>query len=257
MGIFGKLLGKDQDKNAINSPANNDAKPIANATIANAPSHATEQDLLEYYVGICFDKQADLYEAIGDNAWNADLKACEISFGEGKTYAVQTLGTYSHQSNSWLWAWANKQADWPDSVQTKANQLKAYGDANHIDIFSNGSFGAPISDVHLIGLIASGLFASSAYYIADYGQGAMLYLIEGDKLAAAKNQHARVITVIPQMISAYEMNHKMAITHYLNAKNYTISSDAGKLSAEKNGNSLIAQFDELNRLTNLDGQLNP
>lgn len=49
LGIFGKLLGKDQDKNAINSPANNDAKPIANATIANAPSHATEQDLLEYY----------------------------------------------------------------------------------------------------------------------------------------------------------------------------------------------------------------
>jgi hypothetical protein len=246
VGIFGKLFGnKDADKAAVNTVS----------AIPNAPDNATEQDLIERYAGIVFDKQADLYETIGDNAWDADLVIGEITFGDGKNYPVQTLGTYSHSSNSWLWAWANNKADWPDSVQTQARQLKAYGEANHIDILSNGSFGTTMADVHLIGLIASGLFAASAYYIADYGQGAMLFTITTNKLMPAKNEHARVITVIPQMILAYEMNHKLAITHYLNAKNYVISHDKNTITGTKNGNSVMLEFDELNRFTKLNGQM--
>jgi glycine/serine hydroxymethyltransferase len=133
--------------------------------------------------------------------------------------------------------------------------LKVYGEQNNIDIFVNGSFGAPISDAHLIGLIASGLFQSSAYYVADYGQGAMLFTIKTDKLVAAKNEQARILTVIPQMISAYDMHHKNAITHYLKAKNYAISQDKNTLTATKNANSLIVEFDDLGRMTNLNGQI--
>jgi hypothetical protein len=255
MGIFGKLFGNNDAENA--SKTNEEIAPATsnNSTITNAPQNATEQDLIERYAGISFDKQADLYEAIHDNAWNADLDIGEISFGPSLNYPVQTLGTYSHQSNNWLWAWANKQADWPESVQVQANQLKAYGEANNIALFTMDSIDTQIGDVHLIGQIATGLFDASAYYVADYGQGAMLFLLKTDKLPAAKNEHARVITVIPQLISAYEMNHKTAITHYLNAKNYTITQDKDTLSATKNGNSLIAEFDELNRLTNLNGQV--
>jgi hypothetical protein len=255
MEIFGKLFGKNNaDKDTLNVATRSENTSNTIPAIRNAPSDVTEQDLIERYAGIAFDKQADLYEAIGDNAWNADLDIGEISFGAGKNYPVQTLGTYSHSSNSWLWAWANNKADWPDSVKTQAHQLKAYGEANKIDILSNGSFGTQMTDVHLIGLIASGLFNASAYYIADYGQGVMLFTITTDKLAAAKNEHARVITVIPQMIAAYEMNHKQAITHYLSAKNYVVSHDKNTVTGIKNGDSLILEFDEQNRLANLNGK---
>ena len=258
MGIFGKLFGDNDAKKGVEKLANDVPNVSANSNtsaIPNAPQNTSEQDLIERYAGISFDKQADLYETIGDNAWNADLDIGEISFGAGKNYPVQALGTYSHQSNNWLWAWANKQADWPQSVQIQANQLKAYGEANTIELLTMPSINTPMNDVHLIGLISTGLFDASAYYVADYGQGAMLFLLKTDKLAAAKNEHARALTVIPQMISAYEMNHKNAITHYLNAKNYTISHDKNTLTAAKNGNNLIAEFDELGRLTNLNGQM--
>ncbi len=258
MSIFGKLFGnKDAVKAAANVATGSENIPATstNSTIPDAPSNASEQDLIEHYAGIVFDKQTDLYEAIGDNAWSVDLDIGEISFGEGKNYPVQTLGTYSHSSNTWLWAWANEKADWPDSLQMQARQLKAYGEANRIDILSNGSFGTTTADVHLIGLIASGMFGASAYYIADYGQGAMLFTITTDKLTPAKNEHARVITVIPQMISAYEMNHRQATTHYLNAKNYAISNDKNTMTGIKNGNSVIVEFDEQNRLISLNGQI--
>jgi hypothetical protein len=254
MGILGKLFGNAASEKTENPPEN-----IVNATtfsaIPNAPHNTSEQDLIERYAGISFHKQADLHDTIGDNAWNADLDAGEISFGEGKNYPVQALGTYSHQSNNWLWAWANKQADWPQSVQIQANQLKAYGEVNNIELLTMPSINTPVSDLHLIGLIATGLFDASAYYVADYGQGAMLFLLKTDKLTAAKNEQARALIVIPQMISAYEMNHKNAITHYLNAKNFSIVHDKTTLTAIKNGNSLVAEFDALGRLSNVNGQL--
>jgi hypothetical protein len=256
MSIWGKLFGSNDKKKAsvgIETDTVNATIKINSAAIPNAPSNVTEQDLIELYAGISFDKQADLYEAIGDSAWNADLDIGEISFGAGKNYPVQTLGTYSHSSNSWLWAWANDKADWPDSVLTQAGQLKTYGETNNIDILSNRSFGTQMSDVHLIGLIASGLFDASAYYIADYGQGAMLFTITTDKLATANNEHARVMTIIPQMISAYDMNHKKAITYYLEAKKYAVSHEKNIMTCTKNGNTVIAEFDEGNRLVNLSG----
>jgi hypothetical protein len=259
MGILGKLFGNAASEKTENAPEN-----IGNATsgqatqssaIPNAPQNTSEQDLIERYAGISFHKQADLYDTIGDNAWNADLDAGEISYGEGKNYPVQALGTYSHQSNNWLWAWANKQADWPQRVQIQANQLKAYGEANNLELLTMPSINTPINDVHLIGLIATGLFDASAYYVADYGQGAMLFLLKTDQLVAATNEQARALTVIPQMISAYEMNHKNAIMHYLNAKSYSITHDKNTLTAAKNGNSLTVEFDALGRLTNLNGQI--
>lgn len=254
MGLFGKLFGDNDVTKLENKTIKVSETP--SITIPNAPSHATEQSLIELYAGIAFDKQADLYETIGNNAWNVYLDIGEISFGADLNFAVQALGTYSHQSNSWLWAWANDKADWPESVRVQSQQMKAFGEQNNIDIFVNGSFGAPISDLHLIGLIASGLFQSSAYYVADYGQGAMLFTIKTDKLIAAKNEHARILTVIPQMISAYDMHHQTAVTSYLVAKKYEISQDKNILTATKNSNSLIAEFDELGRLSNLKGKIN-
>lgn len=224
MGIFGQLFAKNESAQTTNAPADSIPNaPISHAPILNAPSPTTEQDLIERFIGIALDKQTDLYDVIGDNNWAANLDIAQLSFAEDKKFSIQTLGTYSHQSNSWLSAWANKQTDWPENVRVQSHQLKLYGEQNNVDIFSHGSFGAPISDVHLIGQLASGLFASSAYYIADYGDGAMLFLLNAGQLPAAKNEHARVITMIPQMISAYEMNHKNAILHYLTAKSYSIS----------------------------------
>jgi hypothetical protein len=258
MSILGKLFGdNDVKKTSMDVATSTVKEPIKsnNSALPNAPSDLTEQDLIELYAGVSFDKQADLYEAIGDNAWNANLDIGEISFGAGKNYSVQTLGTYSHSSRSWLWAWANDKADWPDSVLTQARQLKTYGETNNVDILSNRSFSTQISDVHLIGLIASGLFNTSAYYIADYGQGAMLFTITTDKLTAAKNEHARVITIIPQMISTYDMNHKKAISHYLEAKKYTISHEKNTITGAKNGSKVVADFNEENRLVNLSGHV--
>ncbi len=244
MGFLNKLFGNEGEAEQPNeSKAQQDQIPCK-----------TEQELLERYGGIGFEKQLDFADVIGNHSWNVDMQTGEITFGPGLTFPIQVLGTFSHSSETWLWAWANTQSGLPENLLQQANQLQKYGAENEIDLLNISQFDATTDDLHLIGMVASGMFGASAYYIADYGQGAMVVTIKSDLVdKARKDDHYRIATVFPQLISQFEMNHKAALSNYLNTKGYAVLEDGAKLTGTKNGNTITAEFDEFDRLTKLAG----
>ncbi len=245
MGLFNKLFGKQEsNSNPVNEP---------NTTAQLTPCK-TEQELLERYGGIALEKQLHLGEIIGDNNWNVDMTAGEISFGEGLVYPMQVLGTFSHSSETWLWAWANTKSGMPAAIMQQALQLKAYGVENGIELLSIDSFDFAKHDLHVIGIIASGMFNASGYYIADYGQGTMVVTIKSDHIDnKKKDNHISILTVFPQLISQFEMNHKNALLNYFRAKGYAVVIDGNKLIGSKNDQHITGQFDEQYRLISLNG----
>lgn len=105
-----------------------------------------------------------------------------------------------------------------------------------------------------MGTIAAGIHNATAYYICDYGQGAMVVTIKDNEIdKMRKDNHLRILTVFPQLISQYEMNHKVALLSYLNDKGYSIEENASNVTATKNGEIITAEFDELSRLKKLNG----
>jgi ribose 5-phosphate isomerase RpiB len=119
---------------------------------------------------------------------------------------------------------------------------------------TNETFDFSKEDLHLMGTIASGINNSSAYYICDYGQGAMVVTIKSDKIEKLRqDNHLRIMTVFPQLISQFDLNHNLALKNYLTDKGYNISEDGTKLTATKNENTVIAEFDDQSRLTKLNG----
>lgn len=244
MGIFNKIFGQID-----NTEKTNETKTQQDLT-----QYKSEQELIERFGGNAFDKQIDFGEVIGDNNWNVDMTKGEISFGVNLVFPIQVLGTFSHSSETWLWAWANTQSGLPASVTQQSRQLKKYGEENQVDLLTISEFDATTNDLHLIGLIASGMFNSSGYYIADYGQGEMVVTIKSDEVdKMRKENHQRILTVFPQIISQFEMNHKLALMNYLTDKGYNISESGENLAATKNGNTITALFDEESRLTKLNG----
>ncbi|WP_316834380.1 DUF6882 domain-containing protein [Pedobacter nutrimenti] len=244
MGFFNKLFKQE------NNPVGTGEK----LSKIDLEPCKTEQELIQRFGGIALDKQSDLSEVIGSNNWNVDMTKGEISFGTNLVFPIQVLGTFSHSSETWLWAWANTESGLPESIIQQALQLKKYGEENEIPLLSNSEFDASKDDLHLIGLIASGMFNSSAYYVADYGQGAMVVTIKSDTIdKIRKEDHHRVLTTFPQLISLFEMNHQVALTNYLNAKGYHVAENGNHLSAERDGNRIVAEFDEQFRLTKLNG----
>ena len=245
MGFFNKFFGQN-DKIEQTS----ETQPQQYLTPCK-----TEQELIERYGGIAMDKQLNFGEFIGNNNWNINIANGEISFGTDIVLPIQVLGTISHSSQTWLWAWANTKSGLSENVIKQSLQLKKYGEENEIDLLKNDTFDFTKEDLHLIGIIASGIHNSSGYYICDYGQGAMVVTIKSEKVDKINKEdnHYRILTVFPQLISQFEMNHNYALTNYLIAKGYTISENGTKLSATKNGQIITAEFDELSRLTKLNG----
>ncbi len=213
-----------------------------------------EQDLLEKYGAIVLEKQLDFADLIGEYPWSVDMKKGEISFTEDLTFNFQIMGTFSHSSETWLWAWANEQSGIPEPLLEQALKLKKYGEEHNIDLLTLSDFDFSQEELHLMGTIAAGLFDNDAYYVADYGQGAMLVTINDDKIKnARKDSPQRVLTVFPQFISQFDVNHKNAFENYLMLKGYEVYETENAVKASKNGNEITTEFDKLSRLTNLKG----
>jgi hypothetical protein len=214
----------------------------------------SEQELIERFGGIAFDKQVDIAEIIGTNGWSLDMINCEINFGDDLVFPFQILGSFSRSSQSWLWAWANTQAEMSNHSLDHAIKLKKYGEDNNIDFLKVDHFEASNIDLHLIGLTASGMLNASGYYIADYGKGAMVFTLKSNVFEkVAKNDHERILTVFPQLISDFDVDHKVALKYYLEEKGYKITSEKNILIGVKGVNKITAEFNKDGLLAKLNG----
>lgn len=241
MGLFDNLFNKKQEA---------DHKALSEDGI----SFGSEIEFLEKFGPKSFEKQRNLYSIIEDKPWNVEMDKEEICFGGTITYPIQVLGSFSYSSATWLWIWDNVAGGYAESIMKQALALKKYGTENNIDLLTVGKFDAIHSDLHLIGMVASEMFNSSAYYLADYGQGIMVVTIKSDNIDQLQyDEHLRILTVFPEFISAFEVNHQTTLTNYLMAKGYQIVPANTSLSATKNGKNITAEFDELSRLTKLNG----
>lgn len=243
MNFFKKLLGRKNASDVSDAPQST-AFPVC---------HSTEA-LIEVYGGIALEKQDALGELIGELPWNLDMDTREIRFGDELAFSFQILGSFSHSSETWLWGWGNTQSGLPQNLLDHALRLKAYGEKNQIGLFTDETFSASQNDLHLIGLIASGMFKSFGYYLADYGAGTLCITLESGKpVESVNNDGLRIVTLFPQLISLFEMNHKAALKNYLLAKGYHIQEGENTLTASLGDNSLRAEFDDASRLTSLNG----
>lgn len=212
--------------------------------------------LLEKYAGIAFEKQYNLAEVVGDMNWMVDMNKKTLSFGEDLHFPMQILGSYAFDSGTWLWAWANEASNIPADLLEEANALKQFGEEHNIEFLTMAEYKIEPTDVHALGLIASGKFGSSAYYAGNYGNGILLATIKDDTIENIKyNEHARILSVIPELTSIFAVNHKRTVENYLLAKEYSINKEDNKLSARKEENTLVTEFNEHDRLLNINGEI--
>jgi hypothetical protein len=245
MGLFSKLFGKSEEQQTEQPAA-----PV------NFPPATSIEELMEQFGAIGLEKQSYVADIVGNNSWNFDMGSGTIKFGQDLTFPIQILGTISHSSQTWLWAWANDKSGIPQHLTEESRKMKEYGDKNGIQLLSDSKSPADIDDLHMLGCIASGIFQSSCYYIADYGQGAMLVTIKAEEFdKIKKDNHLKTLTIFPQLTSSFEINnHKKAFKNYLMLKGYSVSGEGTTVKGSKNGNVITGQFDDSNRLTSLNGE---
>jgi uncharacterized protein YbaR (Trm112 family) len=218
--------------------------------LQRAENFSSLQELFERYSGVALEKQLAISDSIGNLDWNVDMSSGTATFGKHLTFPIQMLGSVSHQSNTWLWAWANSQAQISSDSLTQAFQLKAYGIKNNIPELIEEKISATNNEGHLIASIASGMFKNRFYYAGNYGAGTAFFTI--DVTEDLMEQPESVLTVFPQLIMTFELNHRKALTFYLIDKGFKVFESNDSLTGVSAKLTVTAHFDELNRMNNLE-----
>lgn len=252
MSFFKRFFGNKDNENLPST------KEIEENEGPNFPVCHSLEELLQHYAAIGYEKQLRFHEAIGVQSWNFDLKKGKLTFGDVKSYPAQILGTFSKSQETFMWAWANIHSGIPERQLKQSKALKTYGDDHGILELFEDSFKSDIEFLHLVGMIATGMFESSCYYIADYGQGYMLMTIQADEVDRLDaDAAAMIVRVFPEMISKFTVSHLPALENYLKLKKYAVELSENEIKANKGNHILAATFDDLGRMTKLTGGEKP
>lgn len=246
MSIFNKFFG---DKKSKVEPRTDDTK----FSKIDKTDFNNFQDLSEQNVGLSFEKQMVFGDLIGSRAWQLDMSKGIISFGDLE-FPIQIIGSLSFSSNSWMWGWANTQSGMPENLLIQSNQLKEIGEQKNIQELNKGHFIVDQGFEHRIGMVACGLFNTSSYYCANYGQGTLVVTINDDRVPKIDNDKIeQILTIFPQLISSIEVDHRNAFLNYLIDRNFEVNQSKSQIEGLKNRKLIVADFDDMNRLTSLKG----
>lgn len=212
--------------------------------------------LFEDNVALGFEKQFKLAEVIGEREWNVDLDLGKIFFGEDIVFDAQIVGSYSHEQENWLWVWDNEYVAYPEKVMLDAQRFKELGEKYNIDFINKSRYGITATDVHLLGMIMSGLYSTSAYYAGDYGDGIALLLLRSPLIDEVEiKEEILILQTINTLISIVDFNHERVVEKYLKAKGYTLERTGNQIRAVKANSIIVADFDELHRIKNINTEI--
>lgn len=216
------------------------------------------REALSAYAGMAWDRQLDFAERVGDRPWSADTAQGLIAFGDDLRFRMQVLGSYSFQSGTWLWIWAHTQAEVAPAFTEVARQLQGFGAAKNLALFTEPRTALRQEDLHVIGLIAAGADNSAGYYLGNYGEGILLALIDPDHgLPTTAPQPERVPTVVSQLISDFELDHRVLLQHYLPAKGFSVQETGSRITGQHGPHRIVADLDGQGRISAISGSLGP
>ena len=217
------------------------------------------QELFEKHVGSSHTKQLALNDLLGPHNWQFDMDSGTLDFGQGRICRAEIIGTESHHSGTFQWAWANDASNIPPALVKASEELRDLGEKNTIDELKTPMLSLDGEHItgHKLAVIASGVCNADAYYVGPYDGGAAYFIIRNTPLAnRATTGTLRMIRVIEEVIAAYPCNHRSMILAYLNQEGFSVTNkDNHYVAVAGNERSLRFSFDDQDRLIKLSSEL--
>jgi hypothetical protein len=211
------------------------------------------RELFVRHAVLSYDKQCALADILGkDHQWQFEMETGRLVLGSHE-FPAQLLGSVSEASNTWLWAWANRQSNIPTNVLTVANRLREFGQRHAIPEFTEPQLGLDRIAPGHVAMVAAGLCKSDLFYQGGYEGGAVLLLATAPAVRErADHSVPHVIRVFLECVQTVDIDHRQALLSYLEQKGYKVQAAENKIRATApNGDPLEATLDDLGRVTNL------
>lgn len=219
----------------------------------------TFKELLSQHVGLAFARQlalADLLE--NQQSFNVDIRQGVCTFGNDLRFPIQILGSEAEDSDTWLWAWANEASNLPPALLHSCNSLKELGAKHGIRELTERQFPLEVTNGHTLSMIASGVDGNCCYYRGPFPGGALFVLLKNVPAELLRPIRCeRVITVLGEAISNFEVDHRLMAESFLKSQGFALQPSDGKLIATREPDMIVLAFDELGRIAGIDGKIEP
>jgi hypothetical protein len=217
------------------------------------------QDYLTEHIGSSCARQLALANFLGEGDWGVDIEEGVFTYTPDKSFPLQLLGTESHNDNTWLWAWANTQSNIPTKLLRTVNEIRGHGETDGLMLFTTRSFRLDNVSGHGISMVCSGLAGGKCYYRGPYDGGALFFLLEDVPASVLTPVPAeRAITVINEVISQFELNHRRMVESFLVQQGYVLRNNEESLEATaQSGSVLSLTFDDRGLLLKTEARLEP
>lgn len=215
-------------------------------------------DLFAQHVATGMARQLALADLLGDRGWQLDLNEGMVTFGSDLRYSVQLLGTESHGDGTWLWAWANSGSNIDPSLLELAGWLREHGRLHGVRELTEPSLRLDRIDGHRIALVASGLTGRS-YYRGTYNGGAIFFHLENlpSRVQGAVPPE-KTFTVLGQVLQAFAVDHRTVVGSFLRQQGWRVDDGRnGFLGRHADGSQIRVSFDQLGRVSDMTGQIQP
>jgi hypothetical protein len=224
--------------------------------------------LYHRHVAAAYDQQLRLGDFLDREAAGAALhyqvSTATLSFGPAVRFRALDLGSHSTLDNSWLWGWYSSQLHLATTAEL-CRGVRDLGERTGVAAFTatqafdaGAVLGEELGRIasHAFGIVVSGELGFQGYYTVPYLRGRSAVLLRDDRLKVAEpNPVARVAAIFPQVLTGFPiLDHRAALLGYL--AHYGVAPTVegrAVVAAESGTESLRAEFDDLNRLTNLTG----
>lgn len=205
------------------------------------------KQLLNRYAMPGFEHQIALSEVLDEaDNWKLAPKAGTVTFGSGRTYPLQFLGSRSNATNTWLWSWANKGEGIPATALEAAKRARQVGkkrsigelevdtlDLDHFDF-----------DAHTLALVATAVAGLPAYFRFPYEGGTLFAAFGADSIKLPPPDLKRIARVIQEVVGRFDLDARTAISAYAIERGAQVQADKTTLIAGwPDGRRLAVDFD--------------
>ncbi len=211
---------------------------------------------LEQYALISLEKQEKLSRLLGDHLVELDFDMGLLRFSGEMEFYFHVLGTESDNTLTWLWAWADEQAEAPEELLQSALQMKEWGASRGIEECTLASVDLDKADGHALSLLAAEVCSASCYYRDAYDGGALFLLLFGKEIDRQPSfDAAGLVRRFSQLILLPNLNHRNALLAYLRKKLLPFVEHGAIITAElESGEDIRAEFDPSSRLLFINGK---
>lgn len=222
--------------------------------------------LYHRHVAAAFDRQLRfnnfLDRKAGGEDWEYDTETATLAFGKLKFEAL-LIGSHAFHNNSWLWAWSNKNLKLTITNRALGDTVRML--VHRLGLHALAAPGFSIEPLlgpeltedaaHVLGMILTRELDYNGYYLTPYDGGTGLTIIRDKRLDFTERQPlVRIITIFPQVIDALTVfDHKAAFMGYANDYGVAVAEEPGGVKLTHGKDELIATFDDLGRLTGIEG----